>query len=217
MLSRHVVVVEDEALLRDLIAKSLEAAGFQVATAANAADAKRACFATDPDVVIVDIELGAGPDGFEFAEALHKETPDVGIVFLTNLPDARFAGRDTKHLPKNIAYLRKSQLTETNELVEAIESVLSDSRDLIPRHDLQTDRPMAELSKRQISVLQLLALGFSNSQIAEQRGTSVRAVEGIISRIFNALEIDPAAEGNARVEAAREYLTVGGHSAPQAR
>ena len=217
MLSRHVVVVEDEALLRDLIAKSLESAGFHVATAANAADAKRACFATDPDVVVVDIELGAGPDGFEYAEALDRETPDVGIVFLTNLPDARFAGRDTKHLPKNIAYLRKSQLTETNELVEAIESVLSDSRDLIPRHDLQTDRPMAELSKRQISVLQLLALGFSNSQIAEQRGTSVRAVEGIISRIFNALEIDPAAEGNARVEAAREYLTVGGHSAPQAR
>ena len=217
MLSRHVVVVEDEALLRDLIAKSLESAGFHVATAANAADAKRACFATDPDVVVVDIELGAGPDGFEFAEALHKETPDVGIVFLTNLPDSRFAGRDVKNLPKNVAYLRKSQLTETRELVNALESVLSDSRDLIPRHDLQADRPMAELSKRQISVLQLLALGLSNSQIAEQRGTSVRAVEGIISRIFLALQINPAAEGNARVEAAREYLTVSGHSTPQVR
>jgi DNA-binding NarL/FixJ family response regulator len=217
MLSRHVVVVEDEALLRDLIAKSLEGAGFKVATAANAADAMRACLATDPDVVVVDIELGAGPDGFEFAEALHKETPDVGIVFLTNLPDARFAGKDTKNLPKNVAYLRKSQLTDTSELVIALESVLTDSRELIPRHDLQTNRPMAELSKRQISVLQLLAMGNSNSQIAEQRGTSIRAVEGIISRIFSVLGIDPAAEGNARVEAAREYLTVSGHSTPQVR
>lgn len=215
MLSRHVVVVEDEALLRDLIAKSLEGAGFKVTTAANAADAKRACLAIDPDVVVVDIELGAGPDGFEFAEALHKESPDVGIVFLTNLPDSRFAGRDAKQLPKNVAYLRKSQLTETSEIVQALEFVLSDTRALIPRHDLATDRPMAELSKRQISVLQLLALGFSNSQIAEKRGTSVRAVEGIISRIFGVLEIDPAAEGNARVEAAREYLTVSGHSSPQ--
>jgi DNA-binding NarL/FixJ family response regulator len=217
MLSRHVVVVEDEALLRDLIAKSLEGAGFKVATAANAADAMRACLATDPDVVVVDIELGAGPDGFEFAEALHKETPDVGIVFLTNLPDARFAGKDTKNLPKNVAYLRKSQLTDTSELVIALESVLTDSRELIPRHDLQTNRPMAELSKRQITVLQLLAMGNSNSQIAEQRGTSIRAVEGIISRIFSVLGIDPAAEGNARVEAAREYLTVSGHSTPQVR
>ena len=217
MLSRHVVVVEDEALLRDLIGKTLEGAGFKVATAANASDAMRACLATDPDAVVVDIELGSGSDGFEFAEALHKKTPDVGIVFLTNLPDARFAGRDAKTLPKNVAYLRKSQLTDTSELVNALESVLTDSRALIPRHDLQANRPMAELSKRQISVLQLLALGNSNSQIADQRGTSVRAVEGIISRIFSALSIDPAAEGNARVEAAREYLTVSGHSTPQVR
>jgi DNA-binding NarL/FixJ family response regulator len=164
---------------------------------------------------VVDIELGPGPDGFEFAESLHKESPDVGIVFLTNLPDARFAGRDTKQLPKNVAYLRKSQLTDTQELVNALEAVLSDTRALIPRHDLRENRPMAELSKRQISVLQLLAHGYSNSQIAEQRGTSIRAVEGIISRIFGALDIDPAAEGNARVEAAREYLTVSGHSSPQ--
>ena len=68
MFARHVVVVEDESLLRDLIAKSLEAAGFTVSTAANAADAKRACAAVDPDAVVVDIELGAGPNGFDFAD-----------------------------------------------------------------------------------------------------------------------------------------------------
>ncbi len=58
MHNRSVVVVEDEALLRDLIAQSLEASGFSVATAANAADARRACAAFDPDAVVVDIELG---------------------------------------------------------------------------------------------------------------------------------------------------------------
>ena len=42
MFNRHVVVVEDEALLRDLIAKTLESSGFEVTTAANAADAARA-------------------------------------------------------------------------------------------------------------------------------------------------------------------------------
>jgi DNA-binding response OmpR family regulator len=39
---RHVVLVENEPLMRDLLAKSLESAGFMVTTAANAADAKRA-------------------------------------------------------------------------------------------------------------------------------------------------------------------------------
>ena len=57
MYNRHVVVVEDEALLRDLIAKTLESSGFDVTTAANAADAARAFKAHDPDAVVLDVEL----------------------------------------------------------------------------------------------------------------------------------------------------------------
>ena len=129
MFRRQVVVVEDESLLRDLIAKTLENAGFSVTTAANAADAKRAFAATDPDAVVLDIELGPGPNGFDFAESLYKSAPDVGIVFLTDLPDARFAGRDVKHLPKSVSYLRKSQLVDSNELLEALEAVLHDTVD----------------------------------------------------------------------------------------
>lgn len=212
MFNRHVVVVEDEALLRDLIAKTLEANGFEVTTAANAADAARAFRATDPDAVVLDVELGPGPNGFDFAESLHKTAPEVGIVFLTNLPDARFAGRETKDLPNKISYLRKSQLVDSNELIDALEAVLHDSVGSGQRHDLDPNRPLSDLSKKQVSVLQLLAMGYTNSQIAEKRGTTVRAVEGIISRIFQALDIDVQAEGNARVEAAATYLRASGKS-----
>jgi DNA-binding NarL/FixJ family response regulator len=210
MFARHVVVVEDESLLRDLIAKSLEAAGFTVSTAANAADAKRACAAVDPDAVVVDIELGAGPNGFDFADVLSRTSPDIGIVFLTNLPDARWAGRDSKSLPNNIAYLRKSQLVDSRDLVEALEAVLHETVSAEQRHDLDGNRPLAKLSRKQISVLQQLALGYSNAQIADKRGTTIRAVEGIVSRIFQALDIDVQAEGNARVEAAGRYLKASG-------
>ncbi len=167
MYNRHVVVVEDESLLRDLIAKTLETSGFQVTTAANAADAARVFKATDPDAVVLDVELGPGPNGFDFAESLHKTAPDVGIVFLTNLPDARFAGRETKDLPANISYLRKSQLIDSNELVEALEAVLHDSITADFRHDLDESRPLRGLSRKQISVLQLLAMGYTNAQIAD--------------------------------------------------
>jgi DNA-binding NarL/FixJ family response regulator len=212
MFNRHVVVVEDESLLRDLIAKTLETNGFQVTTAANAADAARVFKATDPDAVVLDVELGPGPNGFDFAESLQKSAPEVGIVFLTNLPDARFAGRETKDLPKNISYLRKSQLIDSNELVQALEAVLHDSITPDFRHDLDAERPLSSLSRKQISVLQLLALGYTNAQIADKRGTTVRAVEGIVSRVFQALDIDVQAEGNARVEAASTYLRASGKS-----
>jgi DNA-binding NarL/FixJ family response regulator len=209
-LSRSIVVVENESLLRDLIARSLEGAGFSVSTAANAADAKRACKAIDPDACVVDIELGSGPNGFDFAEFLGREAPDVGVVFLTNLPDPRFADRDAKIVKQNQAYLRKSQLVDSKELVEAVNAVLKEVKVSDFRHDQSQDRPLATLSRRQITVLKLVADGYSNSQIAEARGTTVRAVEGMISRIFQALKIDAAGEGNARVEATKLFLSATG-------
>ena len=209
-LQRTIVVVENESLLRDLIARSLEAAGFDVSTAANAADAKRAVKATDPDVCVVDIELGPGPNGFDFAEYLSREAQDVGVVFLTSLPDPRFANRDSKSITQNQAYLRKSQLVDSKELIEAVNAVLKEQDVDKFRHDQNQTRPLAELSKRQISVLKLVAEGQSNSQIAEERGTTVRAVEGMVSRIFIALGIDAQGVGNARVEATRMYLSAAG-------
>jgi len=209
-LSRTVVVVENESLLRDLIARSLEAAGFSVTTAANAADAKRAVKASDPDACVVDIELGPGPNGFDFADYLAREEPSVGVVFLTNLPDPRFVDRDTKTVTQQQAYLRKSQLVDSKELIEAINAVLKEENVDQFRHDQSLERPFAGLSKRQISVLKLVAAGYTNNQIAEARGTTVRAVEGMISRIFQALEIDVQAVGNPRVEATKAYLRAAG-------
>lgn len=212
MFNRNVIIVEDEALLRDLVAKSLEVAGFNVAVAANAAEAKAQFTDFDPDAVVLDIELGAGPNGFDFAQWVQSTSPDVGIVFLTNLPDARFAGQDPQGLPRGVSYLRKSQLINSNELISALEAVLHDSVTPQMRHDLNPERPLAQLSKKQIEVLQLMAAGYSNAQIAERRETSVRAVEGIVSRVFVALGLDIDAGGNARVEAAAKYLKASGTS-----
>jgi len=209
-LRRTIVVVENESLLRDLIARSLETAGFDVSTAANAADAKRAVKATDPDICVVDIELGPGPNGFDLADYLAREAPDVGVVFLTNLPDPRFANRDTKTVTQKQAYLRKSQLVDSKELIEAINAVLKEVDVDQYRHDQNQTRPLAGLSRRQISVLKLVAEGHSNNQIAEERGTTVRAVEGMVSRIFTALGVDAQGVGNARVEATRMYLSAAG-------
>ncbi|MEO0048974.1 MAG: hypothetical protein RL556_306 [Actinomycetota bacterium] len=211
MIQRHVIVVENESLLRDLIARTLESAGYSVATAANAADAKRSVQAIDPDVVVLDIELGPGPNGFEFAESLARTNPEVGIVFMTNLPDGRFAGDEGHLIPKKSAYLRKSQLTDSQDLVGAIEAVISQRVGVQFRHDMDGTRPLAKLSRRQLGVLGMVAKGLSNAQIAVERGTTVRAVEGIISRIFEALELDTAGTYNTRVEAARTYLKATGN------
>lgn len=208
--ARHIVVVEDEALLRDLIARSLESEGFLVTTAANANDAKRAVFAVDPDALVLDVELGPGPNGFDLLDSLQPTHAEIPAVFLTDLPDPRFAGRTELGFGDNIAYLSKQKLVDSKELVLAIESAMRGKGELRFRHDLHEDRPLRKLSPRQMSVLHLVAQGMTNSQIAELRGTSIRAVEGIISRIFIALGIDVKSDSNARVEAATMYLRATG-------
>jgi DNA-binding NarL/FixJ family response regulator len=206
MYARHVIVVENEPLMRDLIGKMLEGAGFKVTTAANAADAKRVHQVVDADAMVIDIELGPGPDGFDLAMAVLIESPELAIVFLTNLPDPRLAGKDSKSVPKHAAYLRKSNLVDSSELVEALNSVLQNDTTVQIRHDLDLQRPLAELSNKQLEVLKQIADGLSNQQIADERGTSVRAVEGIISRIFESLKIDVQDEGNSRVDAVKKFF-----------
>lgn len=206
MYSRHVVVVENEPLMRDLIGKTLEASGFKVTTAANAADAKRVHLAVDPDAMVIDIELGPGPDGFDLAAAITSASPEISIVFLTNIPDPRVVGKDVKNIPKNAAYLRKSNLVDTSELIDALNSVLKNEDASKFRHDLDSQRPLAQLSKKQLEVLKQISEGLSNQQIAEARQTSVRAVEGMVSRVFEALNIDVQVEGNSRVDAVKKYF-----------
>lgn len=206
MYSRHVVVVENEPLMRDLIAKTLEKAGFNVTTAATAADAKRVHLAVDPDAMVIDIELGHGPDGFDLAAAVIAESPEIAVVFLTNLPDPRLVGKESKDIPKNAAYLRKANLVDANELVDALNSVLKNEDASAWRHDLDGNRPFAKLSSKQLEVLKQISSGLSNQQIADARGTSVRAVEGMISRLFEAMQIDVHDESNSRVDAVKKYF-----------
>jgi len=202
---RTVLVVENDDFLRSLIADSLENSGFQVATASNGLDAKRLITSVDPDAVILDIDLGAGPTGLDVASQLTLITPEVGIVFLTDLPDPRFA-REQHEVKKNQAYLNKKLLTDSMVLIEAIEAVLLESGVETYRHDQLTNRPLANLSRTQLQILKLVSEGKTNQQIADIRQRSLSATESAITRTLEELEILKDADQNVRVAAAAKYF-----------
>lgn len=204
-LARTVLVVENEDFLRSLIADSLESQGFKVATAANALDAKRLLASVDPDAAVLDIDLGTGPSGLDFAAQLAITSPEVGIVFLTDLPDPRFA-RDQHEVKKNQAYLNKKLLIDSTVLCEAINAVLLEEGIDDFRHDRKEDRPLSNLSRIQLEILKLIAEGKTNQQIAEIRQRSIGATESAITRTLEALGIQKDADVNVRVEATRNYF-----------
>ncbi len=202
---RSIVVVEDDAFLRSLVADTLEKAGFSVSTAATIADGRRVIKAVDPDAVVLDIEFGPGPTGYDLADGLRKSNPDVAIVFLTSQPDPRFANRNIESVGKQEAYLNKHLLTDTSTLIEALEAVLTDSDTTQYRHHELTNRPMVNLSKTQVQVLKLLAEGKTNQQIADARQRSLGATESAIARTLEAIGIAADSDLNSRVSAAMRF------------
>lgn len=213
---RSVLVVEDDSFLRDLLAIALERNGFVVETAASAADAKRVFSRGDHDAVMLDVSLGPGLNGFDLAQILRSQSPNVAVVFLTDLPDSRFAGKEPGELLPGIVYLRKSSLNDTQSLVVALDSALRGTDIDEYRQDQKPDRPLGKLTRKQLAVLGLAARGLTNAQIAAERGVSIKAVEDTIARASQTLAIGSLEGVNVRVTAVRRYLEATGGQIPMA-
>lgn len=202
-----VLLVEDELIVRGLIQELLESQGYVVFTASDAAAAREIATHQKPHVLVADIQLGAGPNGFDLAHALSSMHFLQGIVFLTNVPEPRLIGVEPRSLPRRAVYLNKSRLANSKILVEAIEASRQGKVGKELRDDLAGESNLPDLSRTQIEVLRLVADGLSNQQIAEIRGTGIRAVENLLHRAYIALGIDTeGASTNIRVNAALAFL-----------
>ena len=205
----RVLIVDDEPLVRSLLTEVIKSLGYEAKSAESASDARKICQSFDADVAIIDVDLGAGPNGFDLAANLRALNSAIAIIFLTNLVEPKLAGRSGKDLPTGYAYLVKSRMGDTVALDTIIKEV-SRGRGSDYRDDTQANNPLSELSRSQLDVVRLLAQGESNEEIAETRGTTVRAVRMILVRAFQALGIDEDAGPEKRVQAAIKYLKTAG-------
>jgi two-component system, chemotaxis family, sensor kinase CheA len=88
--ARRIMLVDDSAFFRDMLAPLIKAAGYQVMPMASAAEALAAIRArAQVDVVVTDIEM-PGMDGFEFAAALRGDpaTADIPVIALSAMVSA---------------------------------------------------------------------------------------------------------------------------------
>lgn len=197
---RRILVVDDEPILRTLLAERLSQNGFDVRYAPDALSAKREMLKFDPDALVVDLDLGDGPSGTELIAALQELNPALGFVLLTNyIPTA-----SEMRVAKNLRYLNKREVSDIALIIEALEIVLrrGESETNIP----QTGK-LAVLTTGQLEILAMLSQGLSNSEIATARNVGVRAVEQTIHRIYQALGLNRDSATSSRVTAARIYTS----------
>ena len=82
-MSARILLVEDDADLRDALAGALAADGHDVAVAATGSAALEALAADEPQIVLLDVALGPGPDGVEVCRRLRSAGLDVYVMMLT--------------------------------------------------------------------------------------------------------------------------------------
>jgi two-component system, OmpR family, response regulator len=83
-MSQHIAIVEDEPAIRENYADAFRRAGYRVSGFAGRREALEAFEARMPDLVVIDVSLGAEPEGgFELCRELRARAPRLPLIFLT--------------------------------------------------------------------------------------------------------------------------------------
>jgi DNA-binding NarL/FixJ family response regulator len=162
-----------------------------------------------PDVALLDLD-GSVENGLDLARKLKQRSPNIGVIVLTSNPDDNQLFLALK--AQAVAYLSKeitgNQLVETIRRVAKGEHPINESlttRPKLAEHVLQqfqelSSRSEAEafispLTPREIEILQYIAQGYLNKQIAAELGISEQTIKNHVTSILRKLN------ANARTEA----------------
>ena len=197
----RVLVVDDHAVVRAGLRLLLDAEE-DIETVGEAGDAREALFevrSSKPDVILMDVGLGAGKSGIEAAPDVLHEAPGAKVLMLSMQDDPRYV-RESFAAGASGYVLKEAA---DSELVAAVRQVASGTRYVDPvlgariaAADAEAERAAEEdpLSDREREVLRLLALGHTNKEIAKSLFISVRTAETHRAHIMQKLRISTRAE-----------------------
>lgn len=203
----RVLIVEDQALFRRMLRSQLDRyPDIQVVgEAASGLEAIEKARAVQPDVVLMDIDLGPGPSGIEAGYKTKAINPGIGIVLLSMHVDKQFIVNAA-----GWSYLLKKNVHDVDTVVRAIKGsswgmIVIDpevTEALKPRRDT----PLGRLAPEPARVLELMAQGYSDAAIAQKMGINERMVEEWQDMIYYELGIAREGDIDPRVRAIRAYL-----------
>ncbi|HEY6398694.1 MAG TPA: response regulator transcription factor [Solirubrobacteraceae bacterium] len=192
----RVVIADDHSVVRRGLRQLLEAEGdFEVvAEAGDIAGARRYVRGHHPDVLVLDLNMPEG-SSLEAVPDIRAESPETQIVVLTMQNEPAYARQALS--TGVLGYVLKD--AADSELVEAVRRAAAGDSYLNPRLGARVAAaplpgPPDGLSEREVEVLRLIALGHTNSDIADQLYLSVRTVETHRAHIQQKLRLSSRAE-----------------------
>ena len=196
----RIVIADDHGVLRAGLRTLLGTEpGFEVVGEAASGDAAvRAAVEKRPDLVLLDVSM-PGVGGLEATKLLKEKLPKTRVLILTMHEESGLVREAI--LAGASGYIVKRALD--SELINAIDAVMRDELYVHPAltRELLTARPdtphhsePSSLTRRECGVLRLLALGYTNRQIGEELGVSVRTAETHRAHIMDKLGLTSRAE-----------------------
>ena len=196
----RVILVDDQSLVREGLRSLLEAqTDIQIiAEAENGQVAVQQVREKKPDVVLMDVRMPI-MDGVAATQAITERHPEIKILILTTFDDEAFVGDAVRAGAKG--YLLKD--TPSAELAEAIRMLHKGYTQLGPgilEKAMMAQPPgnatnmpdvsvFSELTPREQEVLQLIAAGKSNREIASELYIAERTVKNHVNSILRTLDV----------------------------
>jgi DNA-binding NarL/FixJ family response regulator len=190
----RVAIADDHSLVRQGLRRYLDLAE-DIEVVGEASDGTEAISLVDtqrPDIVLLDIRMPE-MDGLEAARRIRDRFPEVGVIMLTAYDDRQFVveavrsgargyvlkARDADHLIQTVRLVAGGNMVIDPQLVVALAEELSQAK--------ERDRRAETLTAREVEVLQLLAFGHTNRDIAEKLFISPDTVKTHLEHIFEKL------------------------------
>jgi DNA-binding NarL/FixJ family response regulator len=211
----RVILADDAVLFREGTARILTEAGFDVTgQARDAAELLDLVRRDPPDAAIIDIRMppGHSTEGIDAAAAIRRMAPDVGLLMLSQYVESHVAVRLTTEFRGRVGYLLKDRVSDLATFAGDVRRVAAGGYVIDPElvarlvAKKREGDPLAELSERERTVLELMARGRSNSAMSRELCLSVKTVEAHVGSIFTKLNLAPDPGGHRRVLAVLAFL-----------
>jgi len=185
---KRLLLIDDDPNLILLVKDYLEFRGYQVDTAENGQEALDLLQRETPDMIICDVMMPQ-MDGYSFVEHVRKDsrTSWIPVLFLS----AKGQSQDRVKGLNIGADVYMVKPFEPEELVAQVESSLKQASRLIQRQDKGIDAAPkiqvpfdVELTPTELRVVQYVARGMANREIAEELNVSQRTIESHVSNML---------------------------------
>ena len=214
-MSDRVLIVMDDSFELSSIASALKLHGVNVVGEVSKSSSAIAVQRTlHPNVLLIDMH-NSDERSIAIARDLRLEDPEIGIVILVPCADLRILGEVHTDIPDGSMLVLKNTVTTITSLCD----VLSQSRLMdkggppvwingnLALSSKVSESMMSKLTNIQVETLRLVAKGLTNAEIGRIRFVSEKAVEQIVSRIAQVLNVQPDRTKNMRVQLVREFFS----------